>query len=445
MLQRYNIPVAFLDIILAFGQKPSSGLAELQYLLTYIELAEGAKENDLRYWTTRQTGLYQKYTRHNDSGLSVLLQPMKQSAVQNSFNRLKAEHENQPRSCFLSLLDIHLIVLSTYFRNWQRYLTVLNDEFEDIAAILFTIQWNDSRDYEDGQERLPRLHALQDRVLLISPRLGVTLNILETLEILQLVDMHIETESRSEDEDYRRQFLHELRTYKALTTGLLESARLLERRMEAALKMVGSSSLGSYIEFLDCEANLPSNVQLSATLNLMHQATGSDTSGGPLKSTTETVSNRNTLQVIAFVTLLSMPATFIATVLGTKLHTYSASGSDSGFEVPWIFAILVIAITLITIGCGLFYSQGTKNLSLKGAGDQKFAKSGKHKNDVVESKRNKTEITMTEPSFLKANQQNRSVESLAASLLEWYLLLGGIVTPTIEWFYFGITVELSSA
>ena len=106
---------------------------EIQYLLTYVELAEGGKENDIRYWTTRQIGLYQKYTRHNDGGLCVLLQPQKQSAVQNKLDHLKADYESQPRNSILSLLNTHLIVLSTYFHNWQLYLTVLNNDFEDIV------------------------------------------------------------------------------------------------------------------------------------------------------------------------------------------------------------------------------------------------------------------------------------------------------------------------
>ena len=54
--------------------------------------------------------------------------------MQNSLYHLKVDHENKPKECILSMLDIHLIVLTTYFRNWQLYLTVLNNEFEDIVS-----------------------------------------------------------------------------------------------------------------------------------------------------------------------------------------------------------------------------------------------------------------------------------------------------------------------
>lgn len=223
--------------------------------------------------------------------------------MQKSFNRLKFDNENQPRTCILSVLDIHLLVLSTYFHNWQLYLTVLNNEFEDIvstnlhfetaalvvcvfcayvylqAQMVLTIQWNDPRDFEDGQERLQRLHYLQDRVFGVSPRLRALLDILGTLDALKSVTLHMEEKSSSGSAEYRQRFFFELREYEVSTAGLLESARSLERRMEGILKMVSSNSRSIESRFLDWEANLPSTVQLLAALSLRHQATGVDISG----------------------------------------------------------------------------------------------------------------------------------------------------------------------
>ena len=104
--------------------------------------------------------------------------------------------------------------------------------------MVLTIQWNETGDYENGQEQLQRLHYLQDRVFVLSPRLKATLEIIGTLEALEGVDTWIETESGSESARYRRRFLYELRTYETLTHGLLESARSIERRMEGILTMV---------------------------------------------------------------------------------------------------------------------------------------------------------------------------------------------------------------
>lgn len=107
--------------------------------------------------------------------------------------------------------------------------------------MVLTVQWNDLRDYEDGKEQLQRLHYLQDRVFVISPRLRAMLDILGTLEALERVDMFIATGSSADSALYRQRFLRELRTYKTSINGLLESARSLERRMQGILTMVSSN------------------------------------------------------------------------------------------------------------------------------------------------------------------------------------------------------------
>ncbi|KAL9636455.1 MAG: hypothetical protein Q9204_002251 [Flavoplaca sp. TL-2023a] len=220
--------------------------------------------------------------------------------------------------------------------------------------MVLTIQWDTLSDYENGQDQLQRLHSLRDRVFVVSPRLRATLEIVGTLEAFEDVDIWIEAESRSERVPHRRQFLHELKTYKALTNGLLESTKSLESRMESILTM---------------------------------QATGVDISGGVLKMTTEIVSDSTTVRVITFVTLLYMPATFIATVLGTNLFSYSGSGPHGGFRVSpqfWIFVVLAIPLTLVTIGCWFFYSQRTKKLKVKKSQYDEF-------NKLLKSSKNRLE------------------------------------------------------
>ena len=103
---------------------------------------------------------------------------------------------------------------------------------------MLTIEWDDLKEYKEGQERLQRLHCLQGLVLVVSPRLRAMLDILGALEAFEYVDMLIQTEGRFNSVHYRQKFLHELRTYKTSTNGLLESARSLERRMEGVLTMV---------------------------------------------------------------------------------------------------------------------------------------------------------------------------------------------------------------
>lgn len=215
--------------------------------------------------------------------------------------------------------------------------------------MVLTIQWNDLSDYENGQEQLQRLHYLQDRVFLVSPRLRATLEIVFILEALEHVDLSIEVEGRSQSVHYRRQFLYELKIYKTLIGGLLESAGSLERRMQGILTMVRSRALNSSTS-PDSETNFSLNKKLSAALNLRHQATGVDISGGVLKLTTEIVSDSTTVRVITFVTLLYMPATFIAVSRVPLLLLLSQLGNLIYVDSAWNQFVYVFPVG---IGCWL--------------------------------------------------------------------------------------------
>lgn len=111
--------------------------AGIQYNLPYIELADGGREEDIRNWTTRQIGVYQHYVANDDAGFCLLLQCQKNSRAQNSIERLKCASDGESGKCSRLLFDIHIAILSTYFQNWQIYLTILNDSFENTVSIMF--------------------------------------------------------------------------------------------------------------------------------------------------------------------------------------------------------------------------------------------------------------------------------------------------------------------
>ena len=104
------------------------------------------------------------------------------------------------------------------------------------ARQVFTIQWSDPDDYADGQEQLQRLNLLQDRIILFSPRLEATTEVIQNVETL--------AGSRLPDQDdvilqgSWRPRLDELDRYKTRIVGLLRSAKSLEQRMECINKLV---------------------------------------------------------------------------------------------------------------------------------------------------------------------------------------------------------------
>ena len=169
ILRDKNVPVSFLDVVLAFGDfpengdaglarvdpQPSSGSqfgqpahkparkrgiisliaqADIHYLLTYVELANGARWDDLRHWTTMQLGVYQQYSRTDDRGFCILLHPEPESVVQKRISGLGVHPDNQPRTAFELLYDVHRLVIWSHLRNWQAYLVVLNSAFEKMVS-----------------------------------------------------------------------------------------------------------------------------------------------------------------------------------------------------------------------------------------------------------------------------------------------------------------------
>ncbi|KAL9027203.1 MAG: hypothetical protein Q9196_004242 [Gyalolechia fulgens] len=330
-------------LLQAWAEKAQShvSVADIQYNLSYVELAEGGKEDDVCAWTTRQIGVYQHYVSKENTGFCLLLQCQKRSKAQNTIDGLKYERDGGSAHCFKILLDVHIVVLSAYFPNWQTYLRVLNDCFENMAKFVITIQWDDPNDYVDAQKQLQRLHLLRDRILLFSTRLHATLEVIQTLDSFEGIDF-----SRRDDPSAEDVWCHlgrKLYSYKRQINGLSHSAKSLERRMESI------------------------HTLLSDTFNLRHQATGVETSGGVLKLTTEICDDSASVRVITFVTLLYMPATFVATLLGTNLFAYSAPGPQANFQISrefWIYLVLAVPLTMVTVGYWIFQNKREKYLGL---------------------------------------------------------------------------------
>jgi hypothetical protein len=181
-----------------------------------------------------------------------------------------------------------------------------------------TLQWDNLSDFADGQQQLQRLHYLQDRLFGVSPRLRATLEIISTLKAIKGAYNSIADEGKCKSLHHLEQFLDDLESYKTQAMGLLDSARSLERRMEGILMMVSLILSNDSSSYFSCwENDSLTNTKLSAALNLRHQETGIGISQGVLSLTNETVDDSATVRVITFVTLLYLPASFVAVSLGT--------------------------------------------------------------------------------------------------------------------------------
>ena len=108
---------------------------------------------------------------------------------------------------------------------------------------------------------------------------------------------------------------------------------------------------------------------MTAALDLKGQATAQVISDNMLNLTKETVDDSTSVRIVTFVTLIYLPASFVAVSTGimylnTKLTCTMQSlfgmnfftfetAQESGFQVSaqfWIFLILSLPLTLLTVG-----------------------------------------------------------------------------------------------
>jgi hypothetical protein len=90
-------------------------------------------------WSLRQTGVYHRYESNTKSSTCFLMHPREESTAQNQLNaRFDADGatsllKNDP-------LDFHVLLLSSYFENWQLYLNELTKEFKPLVSTMFQRQ-----------------------------------------------------------------------------------------------------------------------------------------------------------------------------------------------------------------------------------------------------------------------------------------------------------------
>ncbi|OCK91162.1 uncharacterized protein K441DRAFT_642086 [Cenococcum geophilum 1.58] len=342
LLTYYHVHPRFLDILFAFGSKPRNaeaglgcmtvagvlgGIYEMQYVLSYVE--EVRRHGSIK-WTMRQIGVYHRYSSAEDKSLWILLFNRPNSVVQ---KRLETMIEN----CS-GFRHIHLTILSAYFENWRWYLNDLGNDLETIVDIALTLDFTKPEHYTHGSALLSKLQHLQDKVLQVSARLKATKTTLSTLK--EVNDSSFAPASDKQDVE---SFGGEIKIYETQVTGHLVSLELLQKRSQETLKMLG------------------------VALSLRIQATALGINNNMLSLTQDAVDDSATVRVVTVVTLVYLPASFVASLLGTNLFVFQTI-QGSGFQVSaqfWIFIVITIPLTILTVGGWCLYTNNRRNLKRK--------------------------------------------------------------------------------
>ncbi|PLB46429.1 hypothetical protein P170DRAFT_438224 [Aspergillus steynii IBT 23096] len=341
LINQYEIGPAFLDLALSFGDKPQSsnaghggmtvihrddGSYDIQYLFTY---AEDYNVNGRTSWTIRQVCVFHRYDPSGSENLWILLHAKSNSKLQ---QHVEAAMRTQPGILLSDWFSMHSLILSTYLPSWRWCIAKLGQEIETTVDAALTFDSSDTDDSKKSLLGLLKPQYLGDKLLPLSSRLGVALDIVQRLE-------EFNTELNSKSITSAGNFQHvtdETKYQKAVLQGYLNSISVLEKKVQ------GISDL------------------LAVSLNLNYQAVTVEINNKMLKLTNAAIHDNATVKVVTLVTLIYLPASFVSTLLGMNLFDFDGGNDGGEFTISrqfWIFVIVAVPLTLLTLASWYLITQ----------------------------------------------------------------------------------------
>lgn len=329
------------DLFSVFGSKPSQSEAgggravfrsldsfhtELQYLITYPEPPKYPGADLWHKATIRQTGLYHLQHHNHNYSLFLLLHPRPNSRFQHHLAQLTSSQKDLKEMSQNSFL-VHFVLLLCYLDNWRWYINALNKEFEKLSDMALTFEIDRRVSPQHSTGKLLDLRHLADVVFPIPVRLEA---IIDTIDALISVSRDCKTASAPPA--LMRQELH---AYRTRLQGYIASARVLSKRISGV-----TASLDVSIERQNQKLAMEANYNM-------------------LDLTQHTVGDSSTVRVVTLVTMIYLPPSFVATLLGTNLFNFDSS-ENGRFRISpqfWIFVAISVPLTMITVGVWLLINR----------------------------------------------------------------------------------------
>ncbi|KAF8244930.1 hypothetical protein K440DRAFT_557560, partial [Wilcoxina mikolae CBS 423.85] len=331
----------FLEYLFAYGEKslPSDDgqgratvtnsldgayAADTCYLLRYVE--KNGRSWNSNPWSIRRTGVYHRYCPDTQSNVFIFLHPKEQTKLQERIHSLCTQDESSMP--WANPMRLHLLLLSSYLDNWRWYLSDLGRDFLKTQNTALTIDIRDTDDYTLSFETMLALRNLESKVTPLSTVFGGTL---PTIRSLQALNNMLHHEQGFNEKDHS-QIANRLSIYESRLEGYIISTAALQDRIRILTD------------------------QLADALNLKNQETAASVNGHMLMLTRDTVDDSATVRVVTLVTLIYLPASFVATVLGMNLFNFSGTNNDGKgprFTISkqfWIYIALSVPLTCFTVG-----------------------------------------------------------------------------------------------
>ncbi|RAL04458.1 uncharacterized protein BO80DRAFT_462077 [Aspergillus ibericus CBS 121593] len=339
LMKLYEIEADFFDIVVSFGDKPrnsDAGLGEMkvkqrpdgsydmQYLLTY---ADEYKVNGSTKWTIRQIGVFHRYKPSGSGNLWVFLHAKPSAKL---LQQVETRFADGPSLLGHDWFSLHSLILSSYLVNWRWGIRNIGDQLESSADIALTRDLSKSEDIDQNVllELLKPQH-LGDTILPLSSWMGVAL---ATISKMQEINALLYFKGLTTEKAYDRA-AGDLASYQVNLEGHLRSVGVLERKAQ------GISEL------------------LAVALSQRNQAVIIDINQSMLKLTDEGFDDNATVKVVTLVTLIYLPASFVSTILGMNLFDFANGDKLSISRQFWIFIVLAVPLTLLTLAMWYFVTQ----------------------------------------------------------------------------------------
>lgn len=306
---------------------------EISYTAKHAE--EHGRADVYDPWSIRQLGVHHKYDAANDQNVFMLLNPSK------PLTRRLDEMDSGT-----SALDIHLLILCDITRRWAHYLAYLESRVKEInkKAMLSSIRHGDSRGFQVRFSDAQSIQNLQDTIIRVSQMLELNIDIFEN--VLAWPGLVENTVSKG--------ILTSKNSGKATVSSiasLFTSTKKWRRQVESLLRRLDGSSV-LIRSILDAKAleTLQTSSRTTAELATLAREDG--------KKATQDARTLKTITILGFIYL---PASFVASLLGTQYIT--VHDNESGrisltfAREMWIFAILTLLLLLITVGTWFWWER----------------------------------------------------------------------------------------
>ncbi|KAL3486778.1 hypothetical protein BJX62DRAFT_228496 [Aspergillus germanicus] len=292
---------------------------EIMYIIKYAfqkEFEEKGKDN----WVLRQTGVYQKYDIATKNSTLVFLNPTKECKFQERLTRL-LRSPDQRASLLHNPLLVHNILFGTFFHAWRDYLKHLEGRIIPIANT--TVAAEIEKELRVNHESLTAVRTTENRCLVLQP---IFRSLDRTFEV-----MHQANAALSE-------------------CGTVQPAEL------QAMKRLLHNYSGTVNSYGQAAWSLQSRTSriaahITDTLSFKDAYIAKRQTEFMLRDST-------TVRVITVVTLIYLPATFTATLLG--MNSFFEMDDNRRIVVSpqfWIYIVCAVPLTVATLSYWWYFQK----------------------------------------------------------------------------------------